>query len=69
MIDHYLKEYVRLVGSVSLPQSEKDRIANHLIRKTKEKREFSGKRFAAASAASAVAVLAISTVLITRVTR
>ncbi len=66
MIDQYLKDYVRVVGSVSLPQNEKDRIANYLIRKSKEKRELSKRHFAAASA---VAVLAISTVLIARGTR
>lgn len=66
MIDHYVQDYVRLVGSISLPQQEKDRIANYLIRKSKEKREFSKRHVAAASA---VAVVAISSVLIARVAR
>lgn len=66
MNERYIQDYMRLVGSISLPQSEKDRIATYLVEKSKEKKELS-KRYVAAS--SAVAVLAISTVLIARGTK
>lgn len=66
MNERYIQDYMRLIGSISLPQSEKDRIATYLVEKSKEKKELS-KRYVAA--ASAVAVLAISTVLIARGTK
>lgn len=61
MIDHNIGEYIRLIGSLSLNQSEKDRIADYLIQRSKK--EISGKYVAAASA---VAFLAVSTFLIAR---
>ncbi len=63
MIDRYIRDYIRLIGSISLPQAEKERIADYLVHKNDSRKELSGKHFAAASA---VAVLAISTVLIAR---
>lgn len=63
MIDHDIREYIRLIGSLSLNQSEKERIASFLIQKSADKKEFSGKYVAAASA---VAFLAVSTFLIAR---
>lgn len=66
MNERYIQDYMRLIGSISLPQSEKDRIATYLVEKSKEKKELSKRYFAAASA---VAVLAISTVLIARGTK
>lgn len=63
MIDHDIKEYMRLIGSLSLSRSDKDRIAAWLVQKSSDKKEISGKYVAAASA---VAFLAISTFLIAR---
>lgn len=64
MSDNNLQDFARLIGSVSLPQAEKDRITDFLIKKANTKRRFK-KRYIAASA-SAVAVLAVSTVLLAR---
>lgn len=63
MTDRYIEEYIRLMGSVSLTQSQKDCIADYIIRRSEERKDLSGKHFAAASA---VAVLAIGTFLIAR---
>lgn len=63
MIDHNISEYIRLIGSLSLNRSDKDRIAAYLIQKSADKKEMSGKYVAAASA---VAFLAVSTFLIAR---
>lgn len=63
MIDRYINEYIRLVGSVTLPQSRKNCIEDFLLKKNAEKKESTVKYFAAASA---VAVLAISSYLIAR---
>lgn len=63
MIDHDIKEYIRLISSLALNQSEKDRIADYLIHRGADKKEISTKYVAAASA---VAFLAVSTILITR---
>ncbi len=63
MIDHDINEYMRLIGSLSLSRSDKDRIAAWLVQKSADKKEISGKYVAAASA---VAFLAISTFLIAR---
>ena len=63
MIDRDIRDYVRLVGSVSLSQQKKDRIAEYLIKMGAVNREITSKHVAAASA---VAVLVISSVLIAR---
>lgn len=63
MIDHEIRDYIRLIGSLSLNQSEKSRIAEYLIHKNSEKKEMSSKYVAAASA---VAFLAVGTYLIAR---
>ena len=63
MIEKYIKEYIRLIGSVSLNQTQKDRIADYLIGRCEDKKEKSGIYVAAASA---VAFLAVSTILIAR---
>ncbi len=63
MIDHDIREYIRLIGSLSLNQSGKDRIADFLIQRGTDRKEISGKYVAAASA---VAFLAVSTFLIAR---
>ncbi len=63
MIDRYIKDYVRLVGSISLPQDKKDRITDYLIKTCTVNKETSGKYVAAASA---VAVVVISSLLIAR---
>ena len=62
MIDHDIREYVRIMSSLSISRASKDRITDCLI-KNADKREISGKYVAAASA---VAVLAVSTFLIAR---
>lgn len=63
MIDNSIREYIRLIGSISLSQTDKTRIADYLIEKSLDKKEFSVKYVAAASA---VAFLAVSTYLIAR---
>ena len=63
MIDHDIKEYMRLIGSLSLSRSDKDRIAAWLVQKSADKKEISCKYVVAASA---VAFLAVSTFLIAR---
>ena len=63
MIDHDISEYIRFIGSLSLKQSSKDRIADLLIQRVAERKEISGKYVAAASA---VAFIAVSTFLIAR---
>ena len=63
MIDHDIREYVRIIGSLSLSQAGKDRITDCLLQRCADKKEISGKYVAAASA---VAVLAVSTFLIAR---
>lgn len=56
MIDTYIKEFVRMVNSVSLTQTDKNRIAESLIQRTASRKDFSKKHVAAASAAVVVAV-------------
>ncbi len=62
MIDREIREYVRIMNSLSLNQASKNRITECLV-KNADKREISGKYVAAASA---VAFLAVSTFLIAR---
>ena len=66
MIDRYIEEYVRLVGSISLSQDKKDRIRSYLNKMNAANKESTGKYVVAASA---VAVLVISSVLLARGTR
>jgi len=63
MIDNDIREYIRLISSLSLNQSGKDRITDYLIQKNADKKEITGKYVAAASA---VAFFAVSTFLIAR---
>lgn len=63
MIDNSIKDYIRLIESIKLPQSKKDKIAEYLIGKNADKKEISGIYVAAASA---LAFLAVGTYLITR---
>lgn len=58
MIDHEIREFTRIIGSLSLNQSGKDRVTDFLIRNSAERKEFSGKYVAVASA---VAFLAVGT--------
>lgn len=59
-----IREYIRLIGSISLPESAKKRIKEHLIQqKNPAAKEISGKYIAAASA---VAVLAFGAILAAR---
>ncbi len=60
MIDFEIKEYVRLIGSISLPQSYKKHIEEELIRNLSVKKEIPKKYVAAASV---VAFLALGTVM------
>lgn len=57
MIDHEIREFTRLIGSLSMNQSGKDRITEYLINGA-DRKEFSGKYVAVASA---VAFLAVGT--------
>lgn len=63
MFEREIREYIRLISSISLNQSGKVRVADYLIRKSTEKKELSGKHFAAASA---VAVVAVGAFLVAR---
>lgn len=62
MTDFVTEEFIRLVSSISLLQTEKDRIAENIIKKSAQKREFSGKYIAAASFVAVLAVGAYLTV-------
>lgn len=66
MINREINEFVRIIGSLSLNQSSKERITEFLIRSTAEKKEASGIYVAVASA---VACLAVGTILLTRGTK
>ncbi len=66
MIDHEINEFVRLIGSISLEQSRKDRITDFLLKSGSERKEIPRKYVAVASA---VAFLAIGTYLFTRGTK
>ncbi len=55
MIDREIKEYIRLIGSLSLNESGRERITDFLINNS-VKKEFSGKYVAVASAVAFVAV-------------
>lgn len=63
MISFGIREYIRLVGSISLSQSEKERLAEDLIQRMELRKEFPKKHVAAASA---VVVLAIGAFLAAR---
>ena len=62
MIDHEINEFVRIISSLSLNQSKKERIAKYLTQKNNERKETSTKYVAA----SAVAFLAVGTFLVAR---
>ncbi len=66
MINREIDKFVRIIGSLSLNQSSKERITEFLIRSTEEKKEASGIYVAVASA---VACLAVGTILLTRGTK
>ena len=63
MIDYEIKEYVRLIGSISLPQSYKKHIEEELIKNISAKKEIPKKYVAAASV---FAVVALGTVMAIR---
>lgn len=63
MIERDIREFVRLVGSLSLDQAAKQRIADNLFQNASARRENPAKYFAVASA---VAFLAVGTYLVTR---
>lgn len=63
MIDNSIREYVRILNSISLPKKDKERITEYLIEKCSEKKEISGKYVVAASA---LAFIAVGTYLIAR---
>lgn len=66
MINREIDKFVRIIGSLSLNQSSKERITEFLIRSTEEKKEAPGIYVAVASA---VACLAVGTILLTRGTK
>lgn len=66
MIDGSIRDYVRLINSVTLSQSDKDRIAEFLINRDVSKKEFSKKHVAAASA---VVILAVGVFFAARETK
>ena len=63
MIDYGISEYARLLGSISLSQSDKERIAEQLFRENLTRKEIPKKYVAAASI---FAVLAVGTVMAVR---
>ncbi len=63
MIDNSIKEYIRIIGSISLSSRDKEKIAQYLVEKNVDKKEIPGKYVAAASA---LAFIAVGTYLITR---
>ncbi len=63
MIAREINEFVRLIGSVSLSQAGKERITDFLIQSNSGRKESSAKYVAAASA---VAFVALGTILLTR---
>ncbi len=63
MIDREINEFVRLVGSVSLNEKGKQRIADFLNNSLPNRKEFPVKYVAVASA---VAVLAVGTLILTQ---
>ncbi len=62
-MDRDLGEFIRLVGSLSLDQSGKQRILNFLSKNDANRKEMPGKYVAVASA---VAFLAVGTFILTR---
>lgn len=66
MINREINDFVRIIGSLSLNQSSKERITEFLVRNTAEKKETSGIYVAVASA---VACLAVGTILLARGTK
>jgi len=62
VIDYEIKEYVRLIGSISLPKSDRIRIAEQLIKDRMIKKEIPKKYFAAASVAVVLTVGAVMAV-------
>ena len=63
-MDFEIKEYIRLISSVSLSETSKKRITKHLLQQKKSAaKEITGKHIAAASA---VAVLAFGAILAAR---
>ncbi len=63
MIDREIREFTRIISSLSLNQSEKNRISDFLIQNGMDRKEFSGKYVAVASA---VAFLAVGTIFLAR---
>lgn len=63
MTDFGINEYMRLIGSISLPQSYKKQLEENLIKNLTIKKEIPKKYVAAASL---VAVLALGTVMVLR---
>lgn len=63
MIDYEIKEYMRLIGSISLPLSCKKHIEEELIKNISAKKEIPKKYVAAASV---FAVVALGTVMAIR---
>lgn len=63
MMEREINEFVRIIGSISLNPASKERITDFLISNSPERKESSVKYLAAASA---VAFLAVGTVLLTR---
>ena len=56
MMDSSIKEYVRLVKAITLPQANKEKIEEYFIKNADTKKEITGKHIAVASFAAAVAV-------------
>ncbi len=55
MIDAYTKEYIRLINSVALSQTDRIRVADDLIKRACEKSVFTRKHAAAAGIAVVIA--------------
>lgn len=57
MIDHTVKDYIRLINSISFPQTDKEVMEEYLLKQlTAAKKEISKKYVVVASAVAVIAV-------------
>lgn len=59
MMDYSIKEYIRLIREIALPESSREKVEEYLIKNADVKKEISGKYIAVASFAAALAIGAI----------
>lgn len=59
MTDYSIKEYIRLISGIQMPQTNREQIEEYLVKNADVKKEISGKYIAVASFAAALAIGAI----------